>query len=145
VVSSTPRPHFSAGKDPVPILQEAGWATGPVWTGGKSRPHRDSIPDRPARSQWPDKEVEIKNITVYVSGYNETDTTGMLSPPTVWRQHSESVSSRQSGQTPAVVRMGFQCSYKYAHACRIKCRRRCLRCIPRETSVSCVVSVLAPV
>ena len=38
-------------KDPVPILQEAGWAPGPVWTGGKSRPHRDSIPDRPARSQ----------------------------------------------------------------------------------------------
>ena len=24
---------------------------GPVWTGGKSRPHRDSIPDRPARGQ----------------------------------------------------------------------------------------------
>jgi len=39
------------GKDPVPILQEAGWAPGPVWTGGKSRPHRDSIPNRPARSQ----------------------------------------------------------------------------------------------
>ena len=52
VVSSTPRPHFTPGKDPVPILQEAGWATGPVWTGGKSRPYRDSIPDRPARSQW---------------------------------------------------------------------------------------------
>ena len=50
VVSSTPRPHFNPGKDPVPILQEAGWAPGPVWTGGKSRPHRDSIPDRPARS-----------------------------------------------------------------------------------------------
>jgi len=41
------------GKDPVPILQEAGWAPGPVWTGGKSRPHWDSIPDRPARSQSP--------------------------------------------------------------------------------------------
>ena len=26
------------GKDPVPILQEAGWAPGSVWTGGKSRP-----------------------------------------------------------------------------------------------------------
>jgi len=51
VVSSTPRPLFTPGKDPVPILQEAGWAPGPVWTGGKSRPHRDSIPDRPARSQ----------------------------------------------------------------------------------------------
>jgi len=36
---------------PVPILQEAGWAPGPVWTGGKSRPHWDSIPDHPARSQ----------------------------------------------------------------------------------------------
>ena len=50
MVSSTPRPHFTPGKDPVPILQEAGWAPGPVRTGGKSRPHRDSIPDRPARS-----------------------------------------------------------------------------------------------
>jgi len=37
VVSSTPRPHFTLGKHPVPILQEAGWAPGPVWAGGKSR------------------------------------------------------------------------------------------------------------
>ena len=51
VVRSTPRPHFTPGKDPVPIVKGAGWAPGPVWTGGKSRPHRDSIPDRPARSQ----------------------------------------------------------------------------------------------
>ena len=51
VVSSTPRPHFTPGKDPVPILQEVGWAPEPVWKGGKSRPHRDSIPDRSARTQ----------------------------------------------------------------------------------------------
>jgi len=51
VVSSTPRPHFTPGKDPIPILQEDGWTPGPVWTDGKTRPHRDSIPDRPARSQ----------------------------------------------------------------------------------------------
>jgi len=51
VVSSTPWPHFTPGKDPLPILQEAGWAPGPVWTGGKSRPHRDSIPDHPTRYQ----------------------------------------------------------------------------------------------
>ena len=51
VLSSTPRPHFTPGKDPVPILQETGWAPGPVWTGENSRPHRDSTPDRPARSQ----------------------------------------------------------------------------------------------
>jgi len=47
VVSSTPRPHFTPGIDPVPISQEAGWPQ----TGDSSRPHRDSIPDRPARSQ----------------------------------------------------------------------------------------------
>ena len=51
MVSSTPRPHFTSGKDSVPISQEVGWAPGPVWTGGKSRPHQDSIPDPPARSQ----------------------------------------------------------------------------------------------
>ena len=44
VVSSTPRPQFTAGKHPVPIAQEARRAPGPVWTGGKSRRHRDSIP-----------------------------------------------------------------------------------------------------
>jgi len=51
VVRSTPRPHFTPGKDPVPILQEAAWAPGPVWMGGKSCPHWDSILDRPAHSQ----------------------------------------------------------------------------------------------
>ena len=49
------QPHASAastpGKETVPILQGAGWAPEPVWMDGKSRPHRDSIPDRPVRSQ----------------------------------------------------------------------------------------------
>jgi len=45
VVSSTPWPHFTPGKDPVPILQEAEWAPESVWTGGKSRPNQDSIPE----------------------------------------------------------------------------------------------------
>jgi len=51
VVSSMPWLHFTPRKDPVPILQEAGCAPGPVWMGRKSRPHRNSIPDRPAHSQ----------------------------------------------------------------------------------------------
>ena len=38
-------------KDPVPIAQEARWASGPAWTGGKSRPTGVQSPDRPARSQ----------------------------------------------------------------------------------------------
>ena len=41
----------TSGKDPVPIVQEAGWTTGPARNGEKSRPHGDSIPDRPACSQ----------------------------------------------------------------------------------------------
>jgi len=45
VVSSTPWPHFTPGKDPVSFIQEGGWAPGPVWTGENSHPHR------PARSQ----------------------------------------------------------------------------------------------
>ena len=35
-VSVTPRPLFTPGKDPVPIVQEAGWAPEPVWTGAKN-------------------------------------------------------------------------------------------------------------
>jgi len=30
-----PRPLFTPGKDPVPIVHEAGWAPGQVWTGAK--------------------------------------------------------------------------------------------------------------
>ena len=48
--AARPGRTLPTGKGPVPILQEAGWAPGPVWTGGNSRPHRDSIPDGPARS-----------------------------------------------------------------------------------------------
>jgi hypothetical protein len=34
-----------SGNDPVPIVQESGWAQGPVWTDAKNlAPHRDSIP-----------------------------------------------------------------------------------------------------
>ena len=39
------------GKDPVSILQEAGWAPGPVCAGGISHSHRDSILNRVAPSQ----------------------------------------------------------------------------------------------
>jgi hypothetical protein len=46
----------------------------------------DSRTDTTQQSgQTPVKKVEIKNITVYVSFYTETNTTGMLFPPTLWR------------------------------------------------------------
>ena len=34
--SVTPRPLFNPRKDPVPIIQEAGWAPEPVWTGAEN-------------------------------------------------------------------------------------------------------------
>ena len=36
MVNSKPRPLFTPGKDPVPIVQEAGWAPGLVWTGAEN-------------------------------------------------------------------------------------------------------------
>jgi hypothetical protein len=39
------------GKNPVPIVEEAGWAPGPVWTGAENlAPNGIRSPDRPARS-----------------------------------------------------------------------------------------------
>jgi len=31
-----PRPNLTTGKDAVPIVQEAGWASGPVWKGAEN-------------------------------------------------------------------------------------------------------------
>jgi hypothetical protein len=43
--ASRPGRSLSPGKDLVPIVQEAGWASGPVWTGAENLAlHRDSIP-----------------------------------------------------------------------------------------------------
>ena len=40
------------GKDPVPIVQETGWAPGPVWTGAENlAPTGIRSPNRPARGQ----------------------------------------------------------------------------------------------
>ena len=51
-VSVTPWPLFTLGKDPVPIVQEAKWGPGSVWTGAENLvPTEIRSPDRPARSQ----------------------------------------------------------------------------------------------
>jgi hypothetical protein len=51
-VSIMPRPLFTPRKDTVPIVQEAGWAPGLVWTGVENlAPTRIRSPDRPACSQ----------------------------------------------------------------------------------------------
>jgi len=51
VVNATPR-RLPPGKDPVPIVHEAGWAPGPVWTGAVNlAPKGIRSPDCPARRQ----------------------------------------------------------------------------------------------
>jgi hypothetical protein len=51
-VSVKPRPLFTPRKDPVSILQEAGWVSEPVWIGaGNLASTGIRSPDRPARSQ----------------------------------------------------------------------------------------------
>jgi hypothetical protein len=54
---STPRlGRFNPGKDPVPIVQEAGWAPRPVWTGRKISPPpgNDRRTVRPVASRYTD-------------------------------------------------------------------------------------------
>ena len=50
---SAPRPgRFAPGKDPVPIVQEARWAPGPVGTGAENLASTGiRSPDRTARSE----------------------------------------------------------------------------------------------
>ena len=99
VVSSTPLPHFIPGKDPVPTLQEAGWATGPVWTGGKYRPHWDSMPDRPARSQslyrlnYPAHSVKIhslykRHLHKLITGHSKVCTGSSKKMDGIWNRYN---------------------------------------------------------
>jgi hypothetical protein len=52
VVNATPQPLHAWERDPVPILQEAGWAPGPVWMVAEIHaPTRIPSPDRPAHRE----------------------------------------------------------------------------------------------
>ena len=45
-------PLFTPEKDPVPIVQETGWAPGQVWTGAENlAPNGIRSPDLPGRSE----------------------------------------------------------------------------------------------
>jgi hypothetical protein len=50
---SAPSPgRYTPGKDPLPIVKEAGWATGPVWLGAENLvPTGIRSQDRPACSE----------------------------------------------------------------------------------------------
>jgi hypothetical protein len=57
-------------KDPVPIVQEAGWAPGPAWTGAQNlTPTGIPSPDRPACSQ------SLYRLCYQVHGHEEAGST----------------------------------------------------------------------
>ena len=50
------------GKTRYPLYRRLGGSQGRIWKGEKSRPHQDSIPDRPARSQYYNKIFARNNL-----------------------------------------------------------------------------------
>ena len=52
VVNATPRSLYAQERDPLPVIQEAGWAPGPVWKCAENlSPNEIQFPDRPAHSE----------------------------------------------------------------------------------------------
>ena len=61
-----PRQHLTPRKDPVPIVQEAGWASGQVWTGAENLapPGFDPRTVQPVGSRYTD--YATRPTTLYV-------------------------------------------------------------------------------
>jgi len=95
-VSVTPRPLFTPGKDPVPIVQEVWRAPGPVWTGVENfAPAGIRSQDRPARSQslyrlsYPAHTAVIApNVSWHTSSCRVASTWTECSDRECWRQHA---------------------------------------------------------
>jgi len=68
-VSVTLRPLFTPGKDTVPIVQEAGWAPGPVWTGAENLtpPGFDPQTVQPVASHVARCKIAINPNNVFIS------------------------------------------------------------------------------
>ena len=75
VVNVTPRPLYP-GRDPVPIVQEAGEATGPVWNGAENLalpPGFDPLTVQPVASRYTDWAIRAR--TEGSGGYKYQRTT----------------------------------------------------------------------
>ena len=70
VVYAMPRP-LHPGKDPVPMVQETGWAPGPVWTGAKNLAHLhtgfDSRTVQPVASRYTGWAIPAPELYIFVS------------------------------------------------------------------------------
>jgi hypothetical protein len=86
-----PRPgRFTPGKDPVPIVQEAGWAPGPVWTCAKNLAPRTVQPLASRYTDWALKSIPLQawtgpecSIRLRLQDFRTDDTWRWLSQPYV--------------------------------------------------------------
>jgi hypothetical protein len=77
VVSITPRPRFTPGKEPpVPIVQEAGWAPEQVWTQRLEEKSSASVGDRTRAVHSVEWTLHRLSYRVHVIGKIYVDNTG---------------------------------------------------------------------
>jgi len=78
---STPRlAALPTRKDPLPIVQEAGWAPGPVWRGAENlAPTGIRFLDRPARSR--DTSLIILHLAFYTHSHSNTVRSLLMAQP----------------------------------------------------------------
>ena len=92
-----PRQHLTPGKDPVPIVQGAGWASGSVWTGAENLapPRFDPRTVQPVGSRYTDyarktlistailfHQLLLLNNALFSSGFKINICQALLIPPT---------------------------------------------------------------
>jgi hypothetical protein len=78
-------PLFTPGKDPVPILQEAGWAPGPVWTGAENLappPELDPRIIQPVASHYTDYATRPSLHSIVIAKIKERDKINEYLQPT---------------------------------------------------------------
>jgi len=97
-----PGPLFTPGKDPVTIVQEAGWAPGPVWTGAENlTPTGIRSPDRPTRSQ----SLYRLSYPVHYREFTDKEITSLKSSAKRTRRHVNSLTMRS--EIPPLLTTGI--------------------------------------
>ena len=63
-----PQPQLTTGKDPVPIVQEAWWTSGPVWTNAENSPPPAFDPRtvHPVGSRYTDYPTRLLDICIRI-------------------------------------------------------------------------------
>ena len=89
VANATHRPFYPQERDPVPILQEAGWAPGPVWTAAENLAPtgiQSMETVQPVASRYTDRAAPVQNLSKKQRPLteNEVSTFICLHRPTSW-------------------------------------------------------------